>query len=103
MPIRLFFMAVVMVLLAVFIGFNVDNRCDVSFAFYTLSNVPVVLTILSSFALGLLAALPFALRRRKDRVPKQKSAPRKIRGAKESGADAAPKDERFPDGTPGTP
>lgn len=102
MPLRLFFLAIVMVLLAVFIGFNVENRCDVSFAFYTLEQVPVILTILASFALGLLAALPFALRSRKGK----KNAPEKISRTKTKkgiGTLESAKDERFPDGGIGTP
>lgn len=100
MPIRLFFLAVVMVLLVAFIGFNIENRCDVSFAFYTLEDVPVVVTILSSFALGLVASLPFALRRR---TPP--AAPKTPRGRKTKTAPGgdAPRDERFPEGGAGTP
>lgn len=79
MPFRLFFVAIIIVLLVVFIGFNIENRCNISFAFYTLEHVPVVVTILSAFALGLVAALPFGLRRRKAKnvVPK---TPKKRRG-----------------------
>ena len=100
MPFRLFFLAVVIVLLVAFIGFNIENRCDVSFAFYTLENVPVVVTILSSFALGLVASLPFALRRRS-----RPAAPKPTRGRKAKGLPATvetPRDERFPDGNAGT-
>ncbi len=101
MPFRLFFLAVVIVLLVVFIGFNIENRCNVSFVFHTLEDVPVVVTILSSFALGLVAALPFALRRRnRSVVPK---APRGRRGKAGTAGGAAPRDERFPDGGAGVP
>lgn len=98
MPIRLFSLAVVMVLLVAFIGFNIENRCDVSFAFYTLEDVPVVVTILSSFALGLVASLPFALRRRNR--PAAPKAPRGRQAKAVPGGDA-PRDERFPDGGAG--
>jgi uncharacterized integral membrane protein len=101
MPFRLFFLAVVMVLLVAFIGFNIENRCDVSFAFYTLEDVPVVVTILSSFALGLVAALPFALRRRNRQVAP--NAPRGRRGKAVAADGTAPRDERFPDGGAGVP
>ncbi len=101
MPFRLFFLAVVIVLLVVFIGFNIENRCNVSFVFHTLEDVPVVVTILSSFALGLVAALPFALRRRnRSVVPK---APRGRRGKAGTAGGEAPRDERFPDGGAGVP
>ncbi len=97
MPIRLFFLVIVMVVLVTFIGFNVENRCDVSFAFYTLENVPVVVTILASFALGLVASLPFALRSRRRKAAVSK-VPKVRKGRKGSAESDAPKDERFPDG-----
>ncbi len=101
MPFRLFFLALVMVLLVTFIGFNIENRCDVSFAFYKFEDVPVVLTILSSFALGLVAGLPFALRRRvRASVSKP---PRAKKGRPGAAAGEPPRDERFPDGGAGTP
>lgn len=100
MPFRLFFLALVIVLLVVFIGFNIENRCNVSFVFHTLEDVPVVVTILSAFALGLVAGLPFALRRR-NRVSTPK-APRGRRAKSVPGGDA-PRDERFPEGGAGTP
>ncbi|MCK7503691.1 MAG: hypothetical protein MZV70_05960 [Desulfobacterales bacterium] len=101
MPFRLFFLALVMVLLVTFIGFNIENRCDVSFAFYKFEDVPVVLTILSSFALGLVAGLPFALRRRSPGLGFQ--APRAKKGKPGAAVGEPPRDERFPDGGAGTP
>ncbi|HSV56088.1 MAG TPA: hypothetical protein VLH39_03150 [Magnetospirillaceae bacterium] len=100
MPIRLLFLTIVMVLLAAFIGFNLENRCDVSFAFFTLQDVPVVVTILSSFSLGLVAALPFALRSRKSKA-QAPGSPKRPRPSPDAEQDASPKDERFPD--PGPP
>ena len=40
-----------------FIGFNLDNRCDISLVFVTFPAVPVVITILVTYILGLLSAL----------------------------------------------
>ncbi len=102
MPFRLFFLAVVIVLLVVFIGFNIENRCNVSFVFHTLENVPVVVTILSSFALGLVAALPFALRRR-NRTAAQPKAPRGRKAKAAAPGGDATRDERFPEGGAGVP
>jgi hypothetical protein len=45
----------------VFIGFNLENRCDISFGFTKLSDVPVFLTAFASFVLGLLASVPIAI------------------------------------------
>lgn len=48
-----------------FVGFNLENRCDISLAFVTLRGVPVVVTILSAYLLGLLSALVVELGRRR--------------------------------------
>ena len=64
MPWKLLAFILAMTLVLVFIGFNLENRCDVSLAFYTFTNVPVVITILASFLLGLLMAFPLSFVRR---------------------------------------
>jgi len=58
MPGRLIGIAIGIGLLVAFISLNLHNVCDISFGFFTLSGIPVFLTILTSFALGLIAALP---------------------------------------------
>jgi uncharacterized integral membrane protein len=59
----------------VFIGFNLDNKCDISFGFTRLSEVPVFFTAFASFVLGLLASVPIAIsiRLRKNRKQGQES------------------------------
>lgn len=102
MMFRLISMLIVLIVLGVFIGFNVENRCDVSFAFYTLEDVPVILTILASFVLGLLAAFPFALRGRKNRQASMPGAAKKPK-RKGLGVPQTAPDERFPSGKSETP
>jgi len=59
MPWRLIvFIAIFGVFLA-FITFNLENKCDISFGFKTFKEVPVFLTVFTSFVLGLLCTLPF--------------------------------------------
>jgi uncharacterized integral membrane protein len=58
MPGRLIGIAIGIGLLVAFISLNLHNVSDISFGFFTLTGIPVFLTILASFALGLLAALP---------------------------------------------
>lgn len=60
------------VFIAFFAGFNLDNKCDVSLVFYTFKNIPVFFTILVSFAVGMLCALPFALIHRSKKAKKLK-------------------------------
>ena len=50
-----------------FIVFNLGNKCDISFGFTVIKDVPVFLTAFSSFFIGMLCILPFifAFRSRK--------------------------------------
>ncbi|MDR2052033.1 MAG: hypothetical protein LBP80_01340 [Treponema sp.] len=60
----------------VFIGFNLENKCDISFGFTKLSDVPVFFTAFASFVLGLLASVPIAvsIRLRKNRKQNREKA-----------------------------
>jgi len=62
MPWRLILSIVIFAIFLTFITFNLDNRCDVNLGFAKFSNVPVFITIFSSFVLGLLCGLPIAYR-----------------------------------------
>jgi uncharacterized integral membrane protein len=45
----------------VFIGFNLDNSCDISFIFTKIEGVPVYLTAFASFVLGLVCSIPITV------------------------------------------
>ncbi len=60
MILRLFSIILCLVAAAFFVGFNLDNKCDVNVIFYTFRQIPVFFTIILSFAAGILFALPFA-------------------------------------------
>jgi hypothetical protein len=53
-----------------FIGFNLENNCNVSFGFILLEAVPVYLTAFCAFILGLLFSVPFvfSLRAKRNRA-----------------------------------
>ncbi|HAE22295.1 MAG TPA: hypothetical protein DCG47_08240 [Spirochaetaceae bacterium] len=61
MPWKLLAFIATMTLVLVFVGFNLENGCDISIVFITFRQVPVVITILASFVLGLLAAFFLSL------------------------------------------
>jgi uncharacterized integral membrane protein len=52
-----------------FIVFNLNNRCDVSFGFTSVTDMPVFITAFVSFFLGMLCAVPFfaSFRRKKQK------------------------------------
>ncbi|MDR1576063.1 MAG: hypothetical protein LBS37_08670 [Treponema sp.] len=84
MPWRLIGLIIIFGIFLVFIAFNLGpgNKCDISFGFRTFSEVPVFLTAFSSFALGMLCALPFIISFR---------VKRKVKAGKEEAAQNAKK------------
>lgn len=64
MPWKLLVFIAVMAIVLVFIGFNLDNRCDISLVFITFRSVPVVISLLAAYLLGLLSAFFMILGRR---------------------------------------
>jgi uncharacterized integral membrane protein len=64
MPWRLIQFIVFFVIFLVFIGLNLENKCDIRFGTekMVLRDVPVYFTVFCSFIIGMLCALPFALR-----------------------------------------
>lgn len=67
MPWKLVLFIVCLVLVTVFMGFNIENRCNISFGFTELTGVPVFVTIMASFLLGVVLVLPFTFIRKKNK------------------------------------
>jgi len=59
MPWKLIGFLTVLLLVTFFIGFNLDNRCDISLVFYTFRNVPIFVSLLFAYACGALTLIPF--------------------------------------------
>jgi uncharacterized integral membrane protein len=75
---RLLGTVILFAILLLFIGLNLNNRCDVSFWFTkdaVIREVPVYLTAFSSFMLGLLCSIPLAFSLRRKRKSGEKSPP----------------------------
>jgi len=67
--IRVISIIVVFVIFLCFIMFNLPNKCDVSFGFTTIKDVPIFLSALSSFVLGMFVTVPIMLFRKKKQKP----------------------------------
>jgi len=75
MPWRLIVFIIIFAIFMVFVALNLDNKCDVNFGFTAIKQVPVFITIFTSFALGVFCALPLILhikKKRKEKIPKEK-------------------------------
>lgn len=73
MPGRLIGFLVVLTVVVLFAGFNITNVSDISFGFYTLTKVPVFLSLFIAFLVGTFVMLPFAFRKRNTKVRPEKS------------------------------
>jgi len=86
--IRLIVFIVIFAFFLVFIVLNLDNRCDISIGIKTFKDIPVFLSALFSFILGMLFAAPlvFTLRRGRKKVsgPESSSEGTKKRIGKKS-------------------
>ncbi|MDR2110759.1 MAG: hypothetical protein LBP32_05575 [Spirochaetaceae bacterium] len=94
MPWRLVGFIILLGMVLVFIGVNLENSCDISFWFnVTIPGVPIYLTIFASFVLGMLCSLPLVVSSRfKKTKPRPKTGglaaadkPKKRRGKAKKG------------------
>ena len=76
MPWRLIITLILFGIIMAFVGFNLDNKADISFGFYTLRNIPVFVSLFVSFIAGALLMAPFTIgkRKKKDKQKKVKEA-----------------------------
>ncbi|MCR4822529.1 MAG: hypothetical protein K5873_06620 [Treponema sp.] len=70
MPFKLIGTIILLILVTIFAGVNLDNKCDITFIFYTFHEIPVFMTVIISFAIGAVLMLPFTLGRKK-KAPKK--------------------------------
>ena len=74
MIVRLILTIICLILLACFAGFNLDNKCNVNLLVHTFENVPVFVSIIISFAAGVIFTLPAAIFSRSAKKDKAKAA-----------------------------
>lgn len=75
MPFKLIGTIILLVLITIFCGFNLEeaNKCDINLIFHVFEKVPVFLTVLTSFLAGIVVMLPFAFFRKKKCRDSQKT------------------------------
>jgi len=65
MPVKLIGTIILLVIVTIFCGFNLENKCNISFVFYTFENVSVFITVMVSFFAGVIVMTPFVLFKKK--------------------------------------
>ena len=106
MVLKLIFTIALLVAVAIFSGFNLDNRCNIWLFGKVFTNAPIFMSILVSFAAGIVVTLPAVFLRgekkmtaeqaralaerleqnEKKQLEKQISRQKKIRGSQKKGA-----------------
>lgn len=97
MPWKLIAFLVVLALVVVFAGFNINNASDISFGFYTIEGVPIFVSLFCAFLLGVIVTIPVAVRfrsRRKKKKPKEDKGALKESAPKESASNEKPLEEQ---------
>ena len=64
MILKLILFIIAIVIFIFYMGFNLDNKCDIWLFVKTFDNVPVFMNSLISFSFGVLCTLPLAFARR---------------------------------------
>lgn len=64
MPFRLIGTIILLLIVTIFAGANLDNRCDINFLFTKVQQVPVFLTAIISFLIGAIIMIPFTFKRK---------------------------------------
>lgn len=64
MPFRLIGTIILLLVVTIFAGSNLDNRCDINFIFTKVQQVPVFLTAIVSFLIGAIIMIPFTFKRK---------------------------------------
>ena len=75
-------------LVIAFVGFNIENRADISFGFYVFNQIPIFISLFVAFLAGVVVMLPFTLGLRRRKKEKQKAAKAKLLGRNKLPEDA---------------
>ncbi|MFP4362860.1 MAG: hypothetical protein ACLFR1_03210 [Spirochaetia bacterium] len=76
-PWKLIGFLTILTLFVVFAGFNITNVSDISFGLFTISDVPIFLSLFAAYIVGGFTVLPFAFTTRKNRNIAQNKNPDK--------------------------
>ena len=69
---KLIYFLLIVLFLGLFAGFNMKNSCDISLIFYTFENVPVYVSNIFSFLIGLILTIPFFFGNKKKKTVNEK-------------------------------
>ncbi|QTQ12228.1 hypothetical protein HRI96_08475 [Treponema parvum] len=65
MPLKLVGTVILLVLVTIFAGFNIDNKCNVNLIFRQFSDVPIFFSLMVAFVSGVILMIPFTIGKRR--------------------------------------
>lgn len=65
---------IVIILVTLFAGFNMNSTCNINLLYRTFENVPVFLALIIAFVAGVIVALPYVFLKRHSHKHKEKHA-----------------------------
>lgn len=74
MPFRLIGTIILLLVVTIFAGANLDNRCDINFIFTKVQQVPVFLTAIVSFLIGAIIMIPFTFKKKCNKDKKSQNS-----------------------------
>lgn len=79
MPWKMVFFLIILAVVVFFAGFNITNVSDISFGVYTVSDVPIFISLFVAFVAGTLVMIPFVAKKKlpKKKVEKEKKIKKK--------------------------
>jgi len=61
MPLKLIGTLILLVLVTIFAGFNIENKCDINLIFKGFKDVPIFFSLMVAFVAGVFVTLPFTI------------------------------------------
>lgn len=98
MPFKLLGTVVLLLVVTIFAGFNIDNKCNVNLIFRQFDNVPIFFSLMAAFVVGVVIMIPFTLGKRRTTESKpveEKKSAAEIRAEKKAEKIAAKKNKKI--------
>ena len=79
MPWKFVGILIVLILFVFFIGFNLENKTDISLGFVTFPNVPIFLSTIIAFIVGALVTIPLSIKSYLKKLRKERKKKKEIK------------------------
>ncbi len=88
MPLKLIGTIILLVIVTIFAGFNIDNKCNINLIFRQFENIPIFFSLVCAFVAGVIVTLPFT-------IGKGRKTQKKIQDEKKASAEEIKNNKLF--------